>query len=112
MTDVENIRYELGKEARAKGEPLHENASEEFQRGYLRGGGSFGFASNVTPRRFGRGGTVRLEWTCVCGYENRPDRIVRKAGREACWECGTEREFGDIALLEEQNAKEARSRND
>lgn len=105
MTDVENIRYELGKEARAKGEPLHHEASEEWQRGYLKGGGRIpiGFGSNVTPKRFARGGYDPQPWTCVCGHENSPKRRIVKAGREHCWVCNIEREYGDIQLLEEED---------
>ena len=65
---VEDMRYELGREAKQKGEPLHEGASEEYRRGY----GSYrGFGSNVIPRRFGRGANKRVEWTCICGHTNK-----------------------------------------
>lgn len=97
MTDVENIRYEPGKEARQKGETLHEGASEEFRRGWYRGRGGFG--SNVTPRKFGKGGSVESGWLCICGHENRSDRRFVKAGQELCWLCGTARSFVDVERL-------------
>lgn len=101
MTDVENIRYELGKEARAKGDQLHENASEEWRRGYSRRG----FGSNVTPRNFGRNISSEPSfWLCVsCEYENRSDRVQRRGGEEVCWNCGVERKYVDIDILEGQN---------
>jgi hypothetical protein len=97
VTDVENIRYELGKEARQKGESLHNEASEEFRRGWYRGRGGFG--SNITPRKFGKGNTTTDTWECVCGYENVPSRKFVRAGRELCWQCGTERSYSDIDVL-------------
>jgi hypothetical protein len=103
MTDVENIRYELGKEAKQKGELLHNGASEEFQRGYSRASGSSsGFASNVTPRKFGRGNIdIRKSWHCItCGYENNPRRRLMQAGKELCWNCKIPRAYGEEEIYE------------
>lgn len=90
MSDVENIRYELGKEAKQKGETLHENASEEFQRGYSKRG----FSSNVSPRNFGKGFDGRTAWHCLtCAHENNPRRRLMQAGRELCWNCRMPRDW-------------------
>lgn len=65
---IEDMRYELGRDAKQQGEPLHEGASEEYRRGY----NSYrGFGSNVQPRLFGRGASRPSEWTCVCGHTNK-----------------------------------------
>ena len=94
MADVENMRYELGKEARAKGEGLHEAASEEFQRGFHRGG----FGSNVMPRKFGAGGTERTEWKCGgCGNVNA--RYLNQ-----CFMCNVDRSY--TIGLEDRDGKE------
>ena len=106
MTDVENVRYELGKEARAKGQPLHEGASEEWARGYQSTGGSLAFGSNVSPRKFGRGGQEQKPWECVCGHLNQPNRRVIRAGREHCWVCNIERQYSDIEILEVEDGQE------
>lgn len=87
MTDVENLRYELGKEMRAKGENLHEGASEEFQRGYTRP-----FGSNVTPRKFGAGNFKPQAWNCVCGEHNPGYRVQ-------CQMCNLRRDY--VLSLEE-----------
>lgn len=79
---VEDMRYELGRDAAQRGEALHENASEEFRHGYS----SYrGFGSNVAPRRFGAGNnTYHREWECVCGRINA--RYLRQ-----CFDCGLSR---------------------
>lgn len=89
---IEGMRYELGKEAAQKGEPLHEDSSEEFYHGYAdakptawRG------SSNVTPRLFGKGAQHNEEWTCLCGYVN--PRYIRKK----CWQCGVPKSSVDEA---------------
>lgn len=78
---VEDMRYELGRDAAAKGEPLHGTASEEFKHGYS---SHKGFGSNVTPRMFGKGREGRKPWTCLCGTENR-------RYRNQCAMCGLSR---------------------
>jgi hypothetical protein len=91
---VDDMRYEYGRDAAIAGEALHEGASEEFERGYR----SYrGFGSNVSPRKFGKGGQVPKEWTCTCGNVNSA-RIRRKVGgREVCWQCGIERALAQKA---------------
>lgn len=91
---VEDMRYELGRDYAQQGQPLHENASEEFVRGYS----SYrGFGSNVSPKKFGKGGRKPQAWTCICGHEN--SAIIRRkvAGREVCWQCGVERGMTELA---------------
>lgn len=93
MTDVENLRYEAGKDARAKGEPLHENASEEYTRGYSKGSG---IGSNVMPKKFGKGGDRNNQnWLCVCGYENKPYMRAKIGGEVVCWFCRTPKAYGE-----------------
>lgn len=92
MTDIENLRYEAGKDARAKGESLHANASEEFTRGYQRGNG---IGSNVMPKKFGKGTSQASSWFCVCGYENKPYMKARVAGELVCWFCKTPKTYGE-----------------
>jgi len=29
------------------------------------------FRSNVTPKKFGKGGNERPDWKCICGHDNR-----------------------------------------
>ncbi len=65
---VEDMRHELGRDSKLRGERIHEGASEEFVRGYQ---SQRGFGSNVTPRKFGAGGNERTPWTCVCGTLNK-----------------------------------------
>lgn len=79
---VEEMRYELGRDAAQRGERLHENASEEFRRGYDSSRGGFG--SNVSPRKFGMGGHHLSEWTCICGRVNA--RYLKQ-----CFDCGLSR---------------------
>lgn len=85
---AEDARYELGRDYAMQGKQLHDGASEEFERGFS----SYrGFGSNVSPKKFGKGGRKPQGWTCVCGNENSA-RVRRKvAGREVCWQCGVER---------------------
>lgn len=90
---VETMRYELGREAKQKGEPLHDGASEEYTRGYHSYGGIFG--SNVAPRRFGAGSRERTEWTCVCGELN-------KRYRNQCFLCGVHRHLALAATEGEE----------
>lgn len=95
MSDIENIRYELGKEAKAKGEPLHESASESWRKGY-----SKGFGSNVMPKDFGRAERTD-EWTCFCGHKNTAKRRHMKGGKEVCWICNIDRDYCDDQLGED-----------
>lgn len=68
-TTAEDMRFELGRDAALRGDPLHENASEEFRRGYS---SSRGFGSNVTPRKFGAGNDSQYhDWVCACGNNNK-----------------------------------------
>lgn len=92
---VEDMRYELGREYAQKGEPLYEGASEEFVRGYSN---YRGFGSNVAPRKFGKGGYIPKEWTCVCGHVNSA-RVRRKVAGvgEVCWQCGVARKLTEQA---------------
>jgi hypothetical protein len=87
---VESMRYELGRDAKQKGEPLHEGASEEFYHGYSDGKGP---GSNVMPKKFGKGRFKRTEWTCICGYHN-------KRYLNSCWICGTQRGLAQDATSE------------
>lgn len=93
--NTEDMRYELGREYAQKGTPLHEGASEEFVRGYT----SYkGFGSNVTPAKFGKGGYIPKDWTCVCGHVNNARIRRRVAGvGEVCWQCGVARSLSDKA---------------
>lgn len=74
---VESLRRDIGeKMARDKeGTPI-EGASASLKSGYRRG--ALGFGSNTQPRKFGKGGDVRTDWTCVCGQENR--RYLTRCG--------------------------------
>lgn len=75
---IEDMRYELGRDAAQKGEQLHNGASEEYRNGYS----SYkGFGSNVSPRLFGKGRDMLRDWKCVCGRSNR--RYLRR-----CYDCG------------------------
>ena len=87
---VEDMRYELGRDAAAKGEPLHDGASEEYRHGYSTYRGGFG--SNITPRLFGKGRFYLTDWTCICGRENK--RYLRN-----CYDCGLSR--GEAARAKE-----------
>jgi len=91
---VTEMRKELGEKAGRSGEALHEGASREFTETYRRG--AMGFGSNVAPRLFGKGGTNEIRyWYCVCGEENRSNRVAKKAGEVVCWLCGTPRSYGE-----------------
>lgn len=90
MSDVENIRYELGKEARAKGELLHDSASEQWRRGY-----SKTFGTNVMPKNFNKGDNMD-DWACYCGHTNSAKRRHLKGGIELCWNCGVERAYSYV----------------
>ena len=81
-TKTEDMRYELGREAKQRGEQLHDGASEEYRRGYASRVASFG--SNITPSRFGAGASKRSDWTCVCSTQNR-------SYRNQCDNCGVRR---------------------
>lgn len=88
---VEDMRYELGKDAAQRGDRLHENASEEFRNGYS----SWSGGSNVEPKKFGKGNDpFYRDWTCTCGQEN-------KRYWKQCPMCGISR---TIALIVSQNA--------
>lgn len=91
---VDDMRYELGRDAAMSGDTLHEGASEEFERGWR----SYrGFGSNVSPKKFGKGGHIPKGWTCVCGHLN-PARIrLTIGGREVCWQCRIERQLAQKA---------------
>jgi hypothetical protein len=94
---TENMRYELGREARQKGERLHEGASEEFRHGYMDGkdpGSVFG--PKPTPI------DDSADWTCVCGHVNPGRKRLLVAKRVVCWECGLEK---DIALQVQADEK-------
>jgi hypothetical protein len=100
MSDEDRVgflREKIGYEAKKKGEPVHQNASNEFRRGYDRV--SVGFGSNVTPRKFGRSSNARSDWTCVCGNVNKGWVRNLVANREVCGLCRQEREFVDVNLL-------------
>lgn len=90
---IEDMRYELGRDAAQRGDQLHDNASEEFTNGYK----SYrGFGSNVTPAKFGKGATTGVtSWFCVCGHENRSNRIAKRGGEVVCWLCGVQREYSE-----------------
>ena len=91
---VEDARRELGEKTAREGGVQHENASREFSEAYRRG--AMGFGSNVAPKLFGKGGNNVVQyWYCVCGEENRSNRVAKKAGEVVCWLCGTERTFGE-----------------
>lgn len=67
---IEDMRYELGRDAALKGEPLHDSASEEFRHGYASTRWSGG--SNVSPKLFGKGNNPYYrDWTCTCGTDNK-----------------------------------------
>lgn len=91
---VTEMRKELGERYAREGQPKHEGASREFSESYRRG--AMGFGSNVAPRLFGKGGSNVIQyWYCVCGEENRSNRVAKKGGNVVCWLCGTERAFGE-----------------
>lgn len=92
MADVENLRYEAGKDARAKGESLHDNASEEYRRGYSRGSG---LGTNVMPKKFGIGARPVGTWTCVCGHVNKNNIVAKREGNIVCWKCGVQKDYGE-----------------
>jgi hypothetical protein len=85
--NVGDIRYEIGKDAAIKGEPLHDGASEEYRRGYQ----SYkGFGSNVMPRKFGAGRDTRTDWECICGCVNRRYLVQ-------CSQCGLRKGAAEMA---------------
>ena len=91
---VTEMRKELGEKAGRSGENVHENASREFSESWRRG--AMGFGSNTAPPKFGKGGSNVIQyWYCVCGEENRSNRVAKKAGEIVCWLCGTPRSFGE-----------------
>lgn len=92
MADIENLRYEAGKDARVKGEPLHDSASPEFAKGYNKGSG---IGSNVMPKHFGKGVVTKEPWVCVCGFENKYYMIRKSEGQVVCWKCKTPRAYGE-----------------
>ena len=83
---VEDMRYELGRDAAQRGDQLHETASEEFRHGYSSYRGGWG--SNVMPRKFGKGqpDPSYRDWTCTCGREN--ERYYKR-----CPDCGLSRQI-------------------
>lgn len=86
---VEDMRYELGRDAARKGEPLHEGASEEYRHGYTSARWAGG--SNVTPKLFGKGNDMLYrDWTCTCGREN-------KRYWKRCPDCGLNRATAILA---------------
>lgn len=92
---AEDMRYELGRDYAQQGQKLHDGASEEFVRGFS----SYkGFGSNVSPRKFGKGGHLPKDWTCVCGHLNNGRIRRRVAGvGEVCWQCGVGRTAAEQA---------------
>lgn len=91
---VTEMRKELGEKAGRGGDNLHEGASREFGESYRRG--AMGFGTNVAPRLFGKGGENVIQyWYCVCGEENRSNRVSKKGGQVVCWLCGTPRSYGE-----------------
>jgi hypothetical protein len=91
MSDIENLRYELGKEAKQKGESLHDAASESWIRGYQKSN----LGSNVMPKNFGKD-DYSDDWDCYCGYHNTSKRRHLKAGIEVCWNCTVERSYSQV----------------
>lgn len=90
---VSESRRELGEKTAREGGTLHRDASPEFREAFRRG--SIGFGSNVTPKKFGRD-TIRVSnWFCVCGYENKSNRVAKRAGEVVCWFCGIPRSYGE-----------------
>lgn len=92
---AEDMRYELGRDYAQQGKRLHAGASEEFARGYS----SYkGFGGNTTAKKFGKGGHIPKDWTCVCGHLN-SGRIRRRVAGvgEVCWQCGVDRQTVDRA---------------
>lgn len=89
---VESLRKEIGeKMARDNTDALDPNASESLKAGYRRG--ALGFGSNVTPRKFGKGGESPRDWKCVCGNLNNGKIRKKIAGQEVCWLCEQPRHY-------------------
>ena len=105
MSDVVGeMRKELGEKAARSGDSKpHDGASQEFTEGFRKG--SIGFGSNVAPRLFGKGSTKNPTlWYCVCGEENRSNRVAKKGGEVVCWRCGVPQSFGEDHERESGNA--------
>lgn len=90
---VSSLRKEAGRKAAKKGEALHDTASPEFRDGYRYG--ALGFGSNVTPVKFGFGADRSSVWYCVCGYENKSNRVAKRGGEVVCWQCGVQQSYGE-----------------
>jgi hypothetical protein len=84
---VSEFRKELGEQHARDGlESAGDHSSEEFKQGYKRG--EIGWGSNVTPRKFGKGGHELTPWKCVCGQDNK--RYLKR-----CWLCNQSREYSE-----------------